>query len=108
MDSSGMASRHGLASSLVASVQPACAITMATTRRSCAPCARTLGTRFPIVSVESASIDSNTSLPCDCLRTLTVNEVCSVRNSTAARAHCHRLGSRALASSRFLFLEDWL
>jgi hypothetical protein len=67
-----------LAPSLVAGVQPACAVAMAATSRSCAPCARTRRTLFPIVNVESASIDSDAPLPCDRLCTLTVNEVCSI------------------------------
>jgi hypothetical protein len=109
-DLSGMANapRHGLAPSPVAGVQPACAVARPATRRSRAPCARTRRTLFPIVSVESASIDPDTSLPCDRLGTLTVNEVCSVGNSAAARAHGHGLGFRALANFLFLFFDDWL
>jgi hypothetical protein len=102
------APRHGLAPSLVAGIQPACAVARPATSRSCAPCAPTRRTLFPIVSVESASIDSDTSLPCDRLGTLAVNEVCSVGNSAAARAHGHGLGSRALANFLFLFFDDWL
>ena len=92
--------RHGLAPCPVASVQPACAVALAATSRSCAPARSTL---FPIVSAESAPIDSDASLPRDRLCTLAVNEVWSVGNSAAARAHGHGLGPRALGSSRFLF-----
>jgi hypothetical protein len=67
--------RDGLASSPVAGVQPACAVAMAATSRFYAPCARTGSTLFPIVSVGSASVDSDAPLPYDCLSTLTVNEV---------------------------------
>jgi|SRR6267143_859749 len=67
-----------LAPSAVVGVQPACAVALAATIRSYAPCVRTRSTLFPVVSVESASIDSDASLPCDHLCTLTVNEVWSV------------------------------
>jgi hypothetical protein len=67
-----------LAPSPVPGVQPACAVAMAATSRSCAPCTHTRSTLFPIVSVESAAIDSDASLACDNLCTLTVNEVWSV------------------------------
>jgi hypothetical protein len=63
---------------LVPGVQPACAVAMAATSRSCAPRTRTRSTLFPIVSAESASIDSDASLPRDHLFTLAVNEVWSV------------------------------
>src|SRR6266513_3340473 len=95
-----------LAHSPVVSVQPACAVAMAARSRSRAPCARTPCTLFPIISVECASVDSDASLPRDCLCTLTINEVWSVGNSAAARAHGHGLGSRALASSALLFFDD--
>lgn len=67
--------RDGLASPPAVGVQPACAVARAATSGFYVPSARTRGTWFPIVGVESASIDSDASLPRDCLGTLTVNEV---------------------------------
>jgi hypothetical protein len=64
-----------LASSFVAGVQPARAVAAAATSRSFAPGPRTRITLFPIVNVESAPIDSDASLPCDHLSTLSVDEV---------------------------------
>src|SRR5258706_13849844 len=79
---------------------------MAATSRFYAPSAGARSTLLPIVSVGSASIDSDASLPCDCLSTLTVDEVYSVGNGAAPRAHGHRPRLRALRGFHFLFFED--
>jgi len=94
--------RPGL--SLVAGVQPAGPVAMAATSHSYFPSARTRGALFPIVGVESASIDSDASFPCDHLCALAVNVLCSVGNSTAASAHGHGPGFRASLSFPLLFL----
>jgi len=96
--------RPGL--SLVAGVQPACPVAMAATSHSYFPSTRARRALFPIVSVDSASIDSDTSLSCDHLCTLTVSESCSVGNSAAARADGHGLGLRASVCLLFWFFGN--
>jgi hypothetical protein len=79
---------------------------MAATSHSYFPSARARGALFPIVSVDSASIDSDASLPCDHLCALAVNVLCSVGDCAAAGAHGHGPGFRAPAGFAFLFLGD--
>src|SRR6266481_926438 len=100
--------RHELAPCPVSRIQPACTVALAATNRSIGPCSCTRFTLFPVVSVQSASIDPHASFPCNRLCALPINEVLCVGNSAAARAHGHGPGFRVLAIFLSLFLEGWL